>query len=208
MRNDHKVGFRREELIKDSANAVRARLVPNSRPGFSMVQCIRILTQEEILPTGKLLIRFEMRSIDFPAYVKLPERILYVDPEFWEECQDNFPDLKFILGHEIGHLFLHDHYAQPFSGLMSRAWLPEELAEWQADRFSDYFLVSDDEIRRYVTPNSIANYCAVGRDVALRRLGRKFRYSGDCCPECGNFTIVGNGTCLKCDTCGSTTYCV
>ena len=23
------------------------------------------------------------------------------------------------------------------------------------------------------------------------------------CGECGNFTLVRNGTCLKCDTCGS-----
>ena len=27
------------------------------------------------------------------------------------------------------------------------------------------------------------------------------------CPECGNFTLVRNGTCLKCDTCGGTTGC-
>jgi len=32
-------------------------------------------------------------------------------------------------------------------------------------------------------------------------------YVGDSCPECGNFTLVRNGTCLKCDTCGSTTGC-
>ena len=32
-------------------------------------------------------------------------------------------------------------------------------------------------------------------------------YSGDACPDCGNFTLVRNGTCLKCNTCGSTTGC-
>jgi ribonucleoside-diphosphate reductase alpha chain len=32
-------------------------------------------------------------------------------------------------------------------------------------------------------------------------------YEGDACPECGNFTLVRNGTCLKCDTCGATTGC-
>jgi ribonucleoside-diphosphate reductase alpha chain len=32
-------------------------------------------------------------------------------------------------------------------------------------------------------------------------------YEGDACPECGNFTLVRNGTCLKCDTCGGTTGC-
>jgi ribonucleoside-diphosphate reductase alpha chain len=32
-------------------------------------------------------------------------------------------------------------------------------------------------------------------------------YVGDPCSACGNFTLVRNGTCLKCDTCGSTTGC-
>ncbi len=32
-------------------------------------------------------------------------------------------------------------------------------------------------------------------------------YEGEMCGECLNFTLVRNGTCLKCDTCGSTTGC-
>jgi ribonucleoside-diphosphate reductase alpha chain len=32
-------------------------------------------------------------------------------------------------------------------------------------------------------------------------------YEGEACGECGNFTLVRNGTCLKCNTCGSTTGC-
>ena len=32
-------------------------------------------------------------------------------------------------------------------------------------------------------------------------------YEGVSCDECGNFTMVRNGTCLKCDTCGSTSGC-
>lgn len=32
-------------------------------------------------------------------------------------------------------------------------------------------------------------------------------YVGDSCGECGNFTLVRNGTCLKCNTCGATTGC-
>ncbi len=32
-------------------------------------------------------------------------------------------------------------------------------------------------------------------------------YEGENCSECGNFTMVRNGTCLKCDTCGSTSGC-
>jgi ribonucleoside-diphosphate reductase alpha chain len=32
-------------------------------------------------------------------------------------------------------------------------------------------------------------------------------YEGDACGECGHFTLVRNGTCMKCDTCGSTSGC-
>ena len=32
-------------------------------------------------------------------------------------------------------------------------------------------------------------------------------YEGDACPECSSFTLLRNGTCLKCDTCGATTGC-
>ncbi|MEW5422492.1 vitamin B12-dependent ribonucleotide reductase [Amorphus sp. 3PC139-8] len=40
--------------------------------------------------------------------------------------------------------------------------------------------------------------------VALARLQG---YEGEACGECGNFTMVRNGTCLKCDTCGATSGC-
>ncbi len=32
-------------------------------------------------------------------------------------------------------------------------------------------------------------------------------YEGESCSDCGNFTLVRNGTCLKCDTCGGTSGC-
>jgi ribonucleoside-diphosphate reductase alpha chain len=39
------------------------------------------------------------------------------------------------------------------------------------------------------------------------REARAKGYEGDPCGECGNMTLVRNGTCMKCDTCGSTTGC-
>jgi ribonucleoside-diphosphate reductase alpha chain len=44
--------------------------------------------------------------------------------------------------------------------------------------------------------------------AAERRAEAKAKgYEGEACGTCGNFTLVRNGTCLKCDTCGSTTGC-
>ena len=47
------------------------------------------------------------------------------------------------------------------------------------------------------------------RDIeADRRAEARMKgYVGEACPECANFTLVRNGTCLKCDTCGGTTGC-
>ncbi len=36
---------------------------------------------------------------------------------------------------------------------------------------------------------------------------RSIGYTGDMCGDCGSFTMVRNGTCLKCDTCGATSGC-
>jgi len=43
--------------------------------------------------------------------------------------------------------------------------------------------------------------------TAERAAARAKGYEGEACEECGNFTLVRNGTCLKCDTCGATTGC-
>ena len=39
------------------------------------------------------------------------------------------------------------------------------------------------------------------------REARKKGYEGDACKECGNFTLVRNGTCMKCLTCGASSGC-
>jgi len=39
------------------------------------------------------------------------------------------------------------------------------------------------------------------------RAARIRGYEGDSCEECGNFTLIRNSTCLKCDTCGATSGC-
>ncbi|MEE3025471.1 MAG: vitamin B12-dependent ribonucleotide reductase [Pseudomonadota bacterium] len=50
---------------------------------------------------------------------------------------------------------------------------------------------------------------AVADTVVAERVqqARMQGYEGESCPECQNFTLVRNGTCLKCNTCGSTTGC-
>ncbi|MDZ4136540.1 MAG: vitamin B12-dependent ribonucleotide reductase, partial [Paracoccaceae bacterium] len=41
----------------------------------------------------------------------------------------------------------------------------------------------------------------------LRVKAKMQGYEGDPCGECGNYTLVRNGTCMKCNTCGGTSGC-
>jgi ribonucleoside-diphosphate reductase alpha chain len=58
-----------------------------------------------------------------------------------------------------------------------------------------------------VTTVSAAVTAQVDSKLHQIRQARLKGYEGDACGECGNFTLVRNGTCLKCDTCGSTSGC-
>ncbi len=44
-------------------------------------------------------------------------------------------------------------------------------------------------------------------EIREREQAKQQGYTGDICPECGSMTMVRNGTCLKCNTCGATTGC-
>ena len=41
----------------------------------------------------------------------------------------------------------------------------------------------------------------------LRVKAKMQGYEGDACSDCGNYTLVRNGTCMKCNTCGATNGC-
>jgi ribonucleoside-diphosphate reductase alpha chain len=46
-----------------------------------------------------------------------------------------------------------------------------------------------------------------GSELDAIRQARAKGYEGDPCPECGSMTLVRNGACLKCNSCGATTGC-
>jgi len=43
--------------------------------------------------------------------------------------------------------------------------------------------------------------------ITARDKAKMQGYEGDPCGECGNYTLVRNGTCMKCNTCGGTSGC-
>jgi len=60
---------------------------------------------------------------------------------------------------------------------------------------------------RQEVPRAVGGGREVGRFRALREQAQRLGYEGDPCPECGQFKLVRNGTCMKCMECGATTGC-
>jgi ribonucleoside-diphosphate reductase alpha chain len=61
--------------------------------------------------------------------------------------------------------------------------------------------------RRLFTPPGARLVAQAQPQAAAVQTARFMGYEGDPCPECGALTLVRNGTCLKCDSCGGTTGC-
>jgi ribonucleoside-diphosphate reductase alpha chain len=65
------------------------------------------------------------------------------------------------------------------------------------------------EVSVAVAMPTSTNTMAVGTATGLdqRTKAKMQGYEGDPCGECGNYTLVRNGTCMKCNTCGGTSGC-
>jgi len=59
-----------------------------------------------------------------------------------------------------------------------------------------------------VMPASTSS-AAIGSATSMdqRTKAKMQGYEGEACGECGNYTLVRNGTCMKCNTCGGTSGC-
>ena len=62
-------------------------------------------------------------------------------------------------------------------------------------------LLASEEITETVTIKTADAHLDQIREAKMKG------YEGDPCGECGNFTLVRNGTCMKCLTCGGTSGC-
>ena len=62
-------------------------------------------------------------------------------------------------------------------------------------------------VERTMVASSTTVALALDEGIEDIRHARMKGYEGDPCTECGNLTLVRNGTCLKCDTCGATSGC-
>ncbi len=88
-----------------------------------------------------------------------------------------------------------------------------ESVEYESEEIASVRMIDLDSEERFVKAP-----VAIGLDKSDSRAkviashneikkARERGYTGDICPECQSMTMVRNGTCLKCTTCGATTGC-
>ncbi|EAU45332.1 vitamin B12-dependent ribonucleotide reductase [Salipiger bermudensis] len=91
-----------------------------------------------------------------------------------------------------------------------RKRLPQELVVLQGgQRTGTGPVASHGAMNAEAVQSTVATLSTSTSAVAMdaRAKARMQGYEGDPCGECGNYTLVRNGTCMKCNTCGSTSGC-
>jgi len=88
----------------------------------------------------------------------------------------------------------------------------EEIIEAQAETSLEARAESPPEIEAQIAKLADAVNQKAPRGILAtpgraREEARIKGYEGDACPDCGQFTLVRNGACLKCESCGASTGC-
>ncbi|MGR3743063.1 MAG: vitamin B12-dependent ribonucleotide reductase [Pseudooceanicola nanhaiensis] len=87
-----------------------------------------------------------------------------------------------------------------------RKRLPQELVVLNGGQAMTPVSSADGALATLVSETTTA--IATGTvEIDARTKARMQGYEGDPCGECGNYTLVRNGTCMKCNTCGGTSGC-
>ncbi|MDP4032448.1 MAG: vitamin B12-dependent ribonucleotide reductase [Pseudorhodobacter sp.] len=93
-----------------------------------------------------------------------------------------------------------------------RKRLPQELVVLQGGMGGSAFGGAIDPVaalNRLIPEASTSVTALASASISLdaRSRARLQGYEGEACAECGNYTMVRNGTCMKCNTCGGTSGC-
>ena len=111
--------------------------------------------------------------------------------------------------HEPGHELAHSHEPEDLAGYHGRAAEPVDLSELASHieaSIAEVARESDNPVGVQVA--ALESRLGGSHEIHARRAEARMKgYEGDACGTCGNFTLVRNGTCMKCNTCGSTSGC-
>jgi ribonucleoside-diphosphate reductase alpha chain len=96
-----------------------------------------------------------------------------------------------------------------------RKRVPQELVVLQGGMGATAFSSDPSQALSMLVPEarvsgmseSASTYAMSAGSLDPRTKAKLQGYEGDSCRECGNYTLVRNGTCMKCNTCGGTSGC-
>ncbi|WP_050527421.1 vitamin B12-dependent ribonucleotide reductase [Pseudorhodobacter aquimaris] len=95
-----------------------------------------------------------------------------------------------------------------------RKRLPQELTVLQGgmgatalSTGSDAVSVLNTLVPQTATSTTTTATISASTTMDVRAKAKMQGYEGEACSECGNYTLVRNGTCMKCNTCGGTSGC-
>ncbi len=113
--------------------------------------------------------------------------------------------------HDLAHVEPDEQKSKASPGIVKKLAEPEfeseevvseRLVELDRDNVQTYnYSLSSSEEKFHKMPNHQTTMQIKVRQAIERG------YTGDICTECQSMTMVRNGTCLKCMTCGSTSGC-
>ncbi len=117
---------------------------------------------------------------------------------------------KLEIAHEHEHLHVHGHDNEADATLDADITVEEtlEVAGVAAGNpIADVMSAIGERLS--AAADEAADASGRAREAYARRAAeaRLKGFEGDACGTCGNFTLVRNGTCMKCNTCGSTSGC-
>jgi ribonucleoside-diphosphate reductase alpha chain len=139
------------------------------------------------------------------------------DPNLREPTTNAGAEIAALMQHAASHGFIRNHLTLVQGGALQAGGGGEAGPRAGATVSADARAVAGaaagaaDDMPLFAGALAVAANVAVetapAARAAQRHEARMKGYEGDSCGECGNFTLVRNGTCLKCDTCGATSGC-
>jgi hypothetical protein len=114
---DHKVRPRTSEQIKSIAASARLELLGNVEGAIRAGTAIRELLSRSHNGQRLTLEVSTARKIGAAAAVSYSPLKLEIDGKVWTKALlSKDVESNYIAAYELGHIYLHDHHAQPFSG--------------------------------------------------------------------------------------------
>jgi Zn-dependent peptidase ImmA (M78 family) len=215
--SDRKVPYRSARQIKGIVQELLARCGMQGVLSIDIVRLIEGYLKPD-LEGGLKIAFYDQAKGQPPAYVSYDPLTLNVDREIWSDAKQGEPVARNILAHEIGHIVMHKHNDLGYSlGKDAQLKAPpeEERAEWQANVFGYFLMVTDNAL---VEEMPLLHKAAdIGAPIWVVASVQKYdaardiftfvdapEYGGDPCGDCGNFTLSRRGIALNCETCGWT----